>query len=316
MSKLNRALPCQIALCLLTGSTFCPASAEDRIYKEADVTAENMFSIDDEVNPSFTNANDRSLERLLGREIQPPAIQQYRLVPSLNKVQREQVQSICEECKKQSTKIYDELKSLRRIADERQKLQRSSPGSIRAVAQNSGGISQSTARTSVADEKGAIEQPRLASPGENVSIQQATDATGVLQKQSDNKHHFRTKKQSKEGAKLPDPSIIFEQNRKNESVELAKIANPLETLLSALNAEERMKLNALSQQLIEQNRNAQEQIDFVLTEQNRTELHLMQQGKLLPDFLTGSLPAATQESGGVVTASGGVKSLKRGSNAQ
>lgn len=248
---------CAVALSL-------PAGAQD---KARDDGADNMFSIDDEVCPSFTSASDRSLERILGREIQSPSMQQLRCVPSLTREQRVQIQSICDGCKPEHSKIIDEIKSLRRTAEERKK------------------TSEATKQASSVTRLSSIAHSAVAenSPSTPSRSRIETVSAGSAEFRAHRFNNHKSKNKSFHPAQLP--SSTTEPAQKSSTGNSAPL---LETILVFLTADERAKLNGLCSQLIGRNREAVDQIDAVLTEQNRSEWRLMQQGLLLPNFLTGS----------------------------
>lgn len=91
------------------------------------VSGENsLFSVDEETMPNFVCPPYVNLEKFLSeREPQPPGWSQLQALPSLTKDQREKLQLICDDNKREFNKLFDELKALKKASEERRAKQKS-----------------------------------------------------------------------------------------------------------------------------------------------------------------------------------------------
>lgn len=267
----------------LIGQVFyCPGIAEDK-NREPDV-ADNLFSIDEDVSPCFSNVNDRSMERLFGKEIQPPPGQTFRLLPSLSKEQRQKIQDLCENCRKESVKLTEELKTLRTLADQRRKESKS-----KSTAQNAP-VSKVPAKLGAAD-------------WQSRTSALVSDESDSYKKHKDKKDKIVNSKKWR-GASLPLPlqnSATFDQIKEHTPVVQAKTDTKSSTnillneFLVWLGPDEIVKASEICNRLVNTTRDTTEQIDLILSDTGRLELQQLRQGEMLPDFLSGSYKQAVMK---------------------
>ncbi|MBY0548114.1 MAG: hypothetical protein K2W95_12535 [Candidatus Obscuribacterales bacterium] len=85
-----------------------------------------MFSVDDETVPKFVCPPYVNLEKFLSeRAPQPPGWSQLQALPSLTKEQKEKLQSICDDNKREFNSLFDELKALKKAAEQRRAREKS-----------------------------------------------------------------------------------------------------------------------------------------------------------------------------------------------
>lgn len=85
------------------------------------VSAENnLFSVDDEIVPNFVSRPYVNLEKFLSeRAPRPPGWSQLQALPSLTKEQKEKLQLICDDNKREFNRLFDELKALKKTSEDR-----------------------------------------------------------------------------------------------------------------------------------------------------------------------------------------------------
>lgn len=86
----------------------------------------NIFSVDDKTTPSFVCPPWVNLEKYLcEKEAPPPVWSQLQALPSLTKDQREKLQVICDDHKREFSKLIEEIRTLRKTAEDRRAKQKS-----------------------------------------------------------------------------------------------------------------------------------------------------------------------------------------------